>query len=77
MVLFGLGTIPMMMLLSLTGNMISSSLRSGMRRVVPYFIVLLGILFILRGLSLGIPYVSPKAEKLVPAERVMEDSCCH
>lgn len=77
MVLFGLGTIPMMLLLSLTGNMISGRLRTGMRRVVPYFIVLLGILFILRGLSLGIPYVSPKAEKLVPIERVMEESCCH
>ncbi|WP_321289271.1 sulfite exporter TauE/SafE family protein [uncultured Sunxiuqinia sp.] len=77
MVLFGIGTIPMMLLVSLTGNMISSNIRSGMRKVVPYFIVLLGILFILRGLSLGIPYISPKAEKLIPAERTIEESCCH
>jgi hypothetical protein len=77
MILFGLGTIPMMLMISLTGNMISSSLRTAMRRVVPYFVVLLGILFILRGLSLGIPYISPKAEKLAPVERTMEESCCH
>lgn len=77
MTLFGLGTIPMMLLISLSGNMISTRLRTGMRKVVPYFIVLLGILFILRGLSLGIPYISPKSEKLIPIERAMEDSCCH
>lgn len=77
MVLFGLGTIPMMLLVSLAGNTISSRLRSGMRRIVPYFIVLLGILFILRGLSLGIPYISPKAEKLAPMEQMMDESCCH
>ncbi len=77
MILFGLGTIPMMLLLSLTGSLINLRLRSLMRKVVPYFIVLLGVLFILRGLSLGIPYVSPKAEKLIPVERAMEDSCCH
>ena len=77
MILFGLGTIPMMLLISLTGNMVSSRLKAAMRQVVPYFIVLLGILFILRGLSLGIPYVSPKAEKLAPVEQSMEHGCCH
>lgn len=77
MVLFGLGTIPMMILISLAGNMIGSKLRAGMRKVVPYFVVLLGILFILRGLSLGIPYISPKAEKLTPIERTVDESCCH
>ncbi len=77
MILFGLGTIPLMALISLTGNLISIKLRSRMRKVVPFFIILLGVLFILRGLSLGIPYVSPKAEKLIPEERPIEKSCCH
>ncbi len=77
MVLFGLGTIPMMVLVSLTGNLISTKLRTGMRKAVPYFIVLLGILFILRGLSLGIPYISPKVEKLTPVERTLDEGCCH
>lgn len=78
MALFGLGTIPMMLTVSLTGNAISSGLRSKMRRVVPYFVFLLGVLFILRGLSLGIPYVSPKAEKLeLHSEQQTDGSCCH
>jgi hypothetical protein len=42
-------------------------------RVIPYFIVLLGILFILRGLNLGIPYISPKLTQH-GEEKVME--CC-
>lgn len=78
MALFGLGTIPMMLVVSLTGHAISSGLRSKMRRVVPYFVFILGILFILRGMSLGIPYISPKAEKLeIHSGEVSDGSCCH
>ena len=60
MLLFGLGTIPMMLAISLAGNLISLKLRKSLSRIIPYFIVLLGLLFILRGLNLGIPYISPK-----------------
>lgn len=63
MVFFGLGTIPMMMALSLAGNLISSKFRAKLSKVIPYFIILLGLVFILRGLNLGIPYLSPKMEK--------------
>ena len=76
MILFGLGTIPMMLVVSLAGNVISVKLRTSMRKLVPYFIVLLGILFILRGLSLGIPYISPKSGKLIPTEQHMGGNCC-
>lgn len=67
MVLFGLGTLPMMLLISWIGNLFSISIRNKMNKVVPYMVVLIGALFILRGLSLGIPYLSPPAEKLTPA----------
>ncbi len=78
MILFGLGTIPMMLIVSVTGNAISTGLRNKLRKVVPYFIVLLGVLFILRGMSLGIPYISPKAEKLeIHTSMKAGDSCCH
>ena len=30
------------------------------RKLIPVFVVLIGLLFILRGMGLGIPYVSPK-----------------
>jgi len=78
MALFGIGTIPMMLAVSLTGYAISSGLKQKMRRVVPYFIVVLGLLFILRGMSLGIPYISPKADKLeIKQESEHTGSCCH
>ena len=76
MALFGAGTIPVMLAVSLAGTMISLNLRVFVNRLSPYVIVLLGILFILRGLSLGIPYISPKAEALTP---VIEKAhkCCN
>ena len=76
MVLFGAGTLPMLFAVSLIGNLISLKIRRRVNRIIPYFIVFLGILFILRGMSLGIPYVSPKAEKLVPGVMMKEGNCC-
>lgn len=72
MFLFGLGTIPVLLAVTSAGNFIGLSFRNQVKRVIPYIILLIGILFILRGLNLGIPYVSPKMEekKNVPA-------CCH
>ena len=67
MVLFGLGTLPMMLVISGIGNMISLKIRNKLNKVVPYVVVLIGIIFILRGLSLGIPFLSPPAEKLNPS----------
>lgn len=76
MALFGAGTIPVMLTVSLAGTMISLNLRIFINKLSPYVIVLLGVLFILRGLSLGIPYISPKSEALTP---VIEKAhkCCH
>jgi hypothetical protein len=62
MILFGIGTIPMMLAISIAGNLISGRLRQKLTAVIPVFIIILGVLFILRGLNLGIPYISPKLE---------------
>jgi len=67
MVLFGLGTLPMMLLITWIGNLFSITVRNKMNKIVPYIVVLIGAIFILRGLSLGIPYLSPPAEKMTPA----------
>jgi sulfite exporter TauE/SafE len=56
---FGLGTLPFMMLLSYFGVMISITLRNNIKKIVPYFMVAIAILLILRGMNLGIPYISP------------------
>lgn len=77
MMLFGLGTMPMLLGISIMGNMISLGLKKRVSKVIPVFIVILGLLFILRGMSLGIPYVSPKTEKLeVKKEIKPGDPCC-
>jgi hypothetical protein len=59
MALFGLGTTPMMLALALSGKLAPAWLRLGLRKVLPATVVLLAALLILRGLSLGIPYLSP------------------
>ena len=71
MVIFGLGTIPVMLAIPLLGNMIGSGIRKRFRGVLSVFIVVLGILFILRGLALGIPYISPPNKMLKPHEKMM------
>jgi sulfite exporter TauE/SafE len=67
MVFFGLGTLPMMLAASLLSDMLSVSVRSKMRKAVPYFIAVMGILFILRGMNLGIHYLSPQIDRVEPS----------
>lgn len=76
MALFGAGTIPVMLGISLAGNMMSLKLRVFINKLSPYVIVLIGVLIIFRGLSLGIPYVSPKSEVLTPVKEKAQQ-CCH
>jgi uncharacterized protein len=68
MLVFGLGTLPLMMAISLSGNLISRSFRIKLSRVMPASVLLLATLLIFRGLGLGIPYLSPN---------LAADSCCH
>jgi uncharacterized protein len=64
MALFGLGTVPVMFGTALAGNFINLQVRQKISKAIPYFAGLIAVLFILRGLSLGIPYISPKTEKI-------------
>lgn len=64
MFLFGLGTVPMMTLTVFAGNILKVSLRNKIQKAIPVFVVIIGLLFILRGLGLGIPYISPSDAKL-------------
>lgn len=60
MSLFGLGTFPMMIGAAIIGRATGQTFKSRISSFAPKFIVVLGILFILRGLNFGIPYISPK-----------------
>ena len=64
MFIFGLGTVPMMSVAVLAGNFLKVSVRNKIQKVIPVFVVIIGLLFILRGLGLGIPYISPSDAKL-------------
>ena len=58
--LFGLGTIPALLALAYSWSLIKKSMGWNLQKAVPVFITIIGILFVLRGLDLGIPYISPK-----------------
>jgi sulfite exporter TauE/SafE len=73
MAAFGLGTFPVMFAVTVLGKYISLQWRNQMRRAVPFFIGVMAVLLILRGLNLGIPFISPEMNSS-PAGTV---SCCH
>ncbi|WP_282075613.1 sulfite exporter TauE/SafE family protein [Maribacter aquivivus] len=59
MMLFGLGTLPLMTAAIYFSNLLKGGIRQKVQKAIPVFVVIIGALFILRGLGLGIPYVSP------------------
>ena len=73
MFLFGLGTIPLMTAAVYLGNFINIAVRNKIQKMIPVFIVIIGVLFILRGLGLGIPLISPPHESL----KVVNPVECH
>jgi len=64
MIIFGLGTIPMLLTVSLIGSMAGKKLKHIINKTIPIIVVIIGLLFILRGLELGIKYISPPPQKL-------------
>lgn len=60
MAMFGAGTLPAMMLVGYAGQLIKPELRISIQKLVPLFVTAVGIILILRGLNLGIPYISPE-----------------
>ena len=64
MILFGLGTVPLMSAVVYVNSMLQLPFRNKIQKAIPYVAVIIGILFILRGLGLGIPYISPSTMSL-------------
>lgn len=59
MLLFGLGTVPLMTSIVYARSFSTPYLQKKMQKVIPYAVVIIGVLFVLRGMGLGIPYISP------------------
>ncbi|MCK5372437.1 MAG: sulfite exporter TauE/SafE family protein [Cyclobacteriaceae bacterium] len=74
MFVFGIGTLPIMLTVSLAGNFISLNVRKRINKMIPAFMIVLAFLFILRGMNLGIPYVSPQLQQ---SEITDESVICH
>lgn len=55
MLVFGLGTVPLMLATALAGRLVSLKMRNGLKRLHPAFLVALAALFILRGLRFDVP----------------------
>lgn len=73
MALFGAGTIPLMTSAIYFSSILKNTAKQKIQKLIPVFVVLIGALFIMRGLGLGIPYVSPKPV----AEVITTEIECH
>jgi sulfite exporter TauE/SafE len=58
MILFGIGTIPMMVAVVYASGLISFSFRGTIQKAIPLVAVIIGMLFIIRGLGLDIPIIT-------------------
>jgi uncharacterized protein len=56
---FGLGTLPAMLAVGYAGLSVSIRMRQNIRKSMPVLVIVSGILLILRGMNLGIPFLSP------------------
>ncbi|WP_291117023.1 sulfite exporter TauE/SafE family protein [Flavobacterium sp. UBA6135] len=65
MVLFGIGTIPMMSAVVLVSNFITLPIRNRIQKLIPVMVFVIGSLFIIRGMGLDIPFISPKTTSLI------------
>ena len=73
MFLFGLGTIPMMSAVVYIANFITPKTRNTIQKAIPVLTIVIGMLFIVRGLGLDIPYLSPSNMSLF----VQTEANCH
>lgn len=60
MTLFGLGTLPSMVAVLVFGNTLSQHFKKIQSKLVPALSILVGLMMVIRGMGLGIPYLSPK-----------------
>jgi sulfite exporter TauE/SafE len=68
---FGIATIPMMIIISLLSNSIKQKLTRIFALVSSWWLLIMAVLFLLRGASLGVPFLSPDFESTNPKE-----NCC-
>lgn len=73
MILFGLGTIPLMAVVVNFFKSTSFTFYAKFQKAIPVLMILMGILFIVRGFGLNIPYFSPSTMNL----HIQSEVNCH
>jgi sulfite exporter TauE/SafE len=78
---FGIGTLATMILVGFAANKISLKMRQKMNKLVPYMLTIVGVLIILRGMNLDIPYISPKISEAstsaINGKVKVDIKCCY
>ncbi len=74
MYVFGLGTMPMLVSITLLKTKLAFLRTANVRKLVPLVVFAFGCLFVLRGMNLGIPYLSPQ---VAVEQHAIKSSCCH
>lgn len=80
MIFFGMGTMPILLAINILSKTsiayknLAFIKTNAVKKSVPYIMLLFGVIFVLRGLNLGIPYLSPKIEV---SKKEIKASCCH
>ena len=73
MILFGLGTIPMLSVVVYIAHILSPTNKNTIQKAIPIVTIAIGMLFIIRGLGLDIPYLSPSNMSLF----IQAETDCH
>ncbi len=73
---FGVGTIPLLMVLMLGGNWINDFAKQKVNRLMPYLGFFIGALFIVRGLGLGIHLISPELQLFELGKSIQKMTMC-
>jgi len=74
MYVFGAGTMPMLIGITIFRHKASFLRFNHVKKLVPVMMFAFGALFVLRGMNLGIPYLSPK---VTVEHQQVKASCCH
>ena len=77
MLFFGLGTIPMLLALMISGSFLPIIRRQQFQKAIPYLGLLIGLLMVFRGLGLGIPGLSPTLAVFDYGSQQVEITMCH
>ena len=77
MLFFGLGTVPLLLGLMISGSLLPTIRRQQFQKAIPYLGILIGLLMVFRGLGLGIPGLSPELAVFDYGSQQVEITLCH